>query len=252
MKRVWAALFGAMSMSAAGVALADWSASAGAEAFRWKETTSPAVKESGLRWALGLTWTQSQDPGLSAGYNLKFYVGNVDYDGATLFGGVPISGETHYRGMTNEIRAFYRMPQHRIDVVVAGGWDRWERELSAAQREDWDVFYVRLGADFNAATKQGIFGGLGVKYPAWTRENAHLPDLGASGNPRLRPGKDFSFYGSIGYRANMNWDVIAYYDSYRFKQSNTVAVPFGGATLAAFQPESRMDIFGMKVQYNFR
>ena len=52
---------------------ADWSASAGFESFKWKETTAPAVNESGLRWAFDVTWAQSRDPGLSAEYNLKFY-----------------------------------------------------------------------------------------------------------------------------------------------------------------------------------
>ena len=251
MKRVLVAAFAAISLSAAGTACADWSASAGFESFRWKESTTPSVKESGLRWALDLTWAQSKEPGVSAGYNLKFYNGNVDYDGATLFGGVPLSGETHYRGLTNEIRAFYRMPANRVDFMLAAGWDRWERQLSSAQAEDWDVLYVRLGAEFNSAAKQGIFGSFGLKYPAWTRENANFPDLGATNNPRLRPGKELSLYGSIGYRANANWDVIAYYDSYRFKESAVVAVAIGGGTAGFFQPESRMDVIGMKLQYNF-
>lgn len=248
MKRVLAVAVAAISMSAAGTACADWAAGAGVESFRWKESTTPTVKETGLRWVLDLTWTQSRDPGLSAGYNLKFYQGNVDYDGATLFGGVPISGETHYSGLTNELRAFYRMPNN-FSGLLALGWDRWERKLSPFQKEDWDVAYVRLGGEFNTATKQGVFGSLGVKYPVWTRENGNFNDLGGTNNPRLRPGKDFSFYGTIAYRANMNWDVIAYYDSYRFKESNAVAVPPLGTFL---QPKSQMDVIGMKVQYNFQ
>ena len=252
MKRVWAVAFAAISMSAAGAASADWGVGAGFESFRWKESTSPSVKETGLRWVLDLTWTQTREPGLSAGYNLKFYTGNVDYDGATLFTGVPISGETHYRGMTNELRSFYRMPENRVDVMLAAGWDRWKRELNSMQDEDWDVFYVRLGADINAGAKEGIFGSLGLKYPVWARENAHFGDLGASANPRLRPGKSLSLYGTLGYRVNPNWDVLAYYDSFRFKQSNTVAVPFPGGVIGTFfQPKSRMDLLGMKVQYNF-
>ena len=251
MKRLWAVAFAAMSMMAPGAASAEWGVGAGVENFTWKESTSPQVKETGLRWVLDLTWTQSRDPGLSAGYNLKLYTGNVDYDGALLFSGIPVSGETHYRGMTNEVRAFYRLPTN-WSVLLAGGWDRWKRELSAFQAEEWDVFYVRLGAEFNTATKQGVFGGLGVKYPAWTRENGNFGDLGATNNPRITPGKDFSFYGTLGYRANQNWDVVAYYDSYRFKESSTVAVTFPGSIAGFFQPESRMDVFGMKVQYNFQ
>ena len=58
---------------------------------------------------------------------------------------------------------------------------------------------------------------------------------------RLKPGKDFSFYATLGYRVNPAWDVYAYYDSYRFKESNTVAVPFPGGTATFIQPESRLN-----------
>lgn len=252
MKRVLAFAIAVLSTISSGIASADWSASAGFENFRWKESTTPTVKESGLRWALDLTWNQSRDPGLSAGYNLKFYNGNVDYTGATLFGGTPVNAEVHYRGWTNEIRAFWRMPQNAVDIVLAGGWDRWERDFTdSPTKEDWDVFYVKLGADVNAGTSRGVFGGIGIKYPAWTRENANFTDIGASSNPRLRPGKKLSLYGNVGYRVNPQWDVIAYYESFRFKESNVVAVPFPAGTLGFVQPESKMDVVGMKVQYNF-
>jgi hypothetical protein len=255
MKRVLAVAFAAMSMSVAGAASAEWSAGGGFESFRWKETTTPSVKESGMRWALDLTWNQSRDPGPSAGYNLKFYQGNVDYTGATLFGGVPVSGETHYRGWTHEVRAYWRMPQNMVDVVLAGGWDSWSRQIQdSATKEDWNVLYAKLGADVNTDTRAGLFGGVGVKYPVWTRENAHFPDIGGQTNPRLHPGKSVSLYGNVGYRVNPNWDVIAYYESFRFKQSSVVAVPFPApaGTLGFVQPESKMDVFGMKIQYNFK
>ena len=231
-------------------ARADWSASAGFENFRWKEDTSPAVKESGLRWAFDLTWAQSKQPGLSAEYNIKFYVGNVDYTGSFLGTAVPVSAESHYRGVVNEVRAVYRASMW-ADFVFAGGWDHWKRELSATQEETFDVLYAKLGANFNTTTRQGLIASAGIKYPVYVRENAHLMELGFDQNPRLRPGRDLSFYGTVGYRVNPSWDVIAYYDSYRFKQSNMVAVTSGGASFLVFQPESRMDVVGMKVQHNF-
>ena len=253
MKRALAVALTASAMLTAGAARADWSASAGFENFRWEESTSPAVKESGLRWALDLTWAQSRAPGLSAGYNLKFYNGKVDYTGATLFGGLPASNETQYRGLVNEVQAWYRMP-NMLDFMLALGWDHWDRRIrSTTQEETWNVLYAKLGLAYNLGTKQGFIGTAGVKYPAWTREDAHFDVLGATNNPRVRPGRDISLYATAGYRFNAAWDVIAYYDSYRFKQSNTVAVAFpDGSTGFFFQPESKMDVFGMKVQYNFQ
>lgn len=238
-------------VAATGSARADLSIGAGFENFRWKETTSPEVKESGLRWVLDLTWSQSrQAPGTSVEYNLKLYTGNVDYTGALLATGTPISGETHYRGLQNELRTIYRTAGG-VDFMLAAGWDHWKRELSAAQAETYDVLYARLGAGFGAMAKQGMFGSAGVKHPFYVRENANFTALGFSSNPRLRPRGNFSFYGTLGYRIN-SWDIMGYYDSYRFKQSNTVAVTDGtGTTFVAFQPKSRQDVVGMKVQHNF-
>lgn len=251
MGRLLSVALSAGSICAAGSACADWSAGAGFESFRWKESTSPSVKESGLRWAADLTWQQSKQPGFSLGYNLKVYTGDVDYTGATLFGGVPVSDDTRYRGMINEVQTFWRMPQG-VDFVIAAGWDRWKRKLkSTGQQEDYDVLYMKLGANLNAAAREGVIGSVGVKYPAWTRENAHFDVLGASNNPRLRPGRQISLYGTLGYRFNPQWDVIAYYDSYRLKESNTVAVVLPTATAGFFQPESKMDVFGLKLQHNF-
>ena len=252
MKRVLAVALGAATLSVAGASWADWSAGGGVESFRWKESTTPSVKETGLRWVLDLTWQQSREPGLSAGYNLKFYNGAVDYTGAFVGTNIPVSGESKYRGLVNEIQALYRMPQNMFDVVLALGWDRFDRKLNSAQEESWDVAYARLGFNANALTRQGVFGSAGIKYPVWTRENANLQGAGFDQNPRIRPGKDLSLYATVGYRVNPAWDVIAYYDSYRFKESNHIAVTNGGTLFDVFQPESKMDLFGMKIQYNFQ
>jgi len=252
MKRALAVALASCTLTMSGAARADLSLGAGFEGFQWEETTNPKVKESGLRWVLDLTWAQSKAPGISAGYNLKLYTGNVDYDGATLFGGVPLSSETHYRGVTNEVQAWYRMP-NSIDFLLAAGWDQWRRKFSSSsQQEDWTVLYAKLGVSMNAAVKQGFLGSAGIKYPFYTRENANFGDLGATNNPRLNPGKSLSFYATLGYRVTPAWDVYAYYDGYRFKESDTVAVAFPGGIAGFFQPESRQDLYGMKVQYNFQ
>lgn len=250
LKHVAAALLCANAVMVAGTAQAEWAAGGGVEAFRWRESTTPRVKETGMRWALDLQWTQSREPGLSAGYKLHFYTGNVDYDGAGLFTGTPLSGETRYRGMVNEFQAYYRT-QTNLDVMLALGWDRWDRRLSAAQEESFDVVYAKAGMQFNASVKQGVIGSVGLKYPVHVREDANFPDIGGLTNPRLRPKEDLSFYGTVGYRS-APWEVAAYYDSYRFRASNTVAVPLAaGGTGVFFQPESKMDVYGVKFLYNF-
>lgn len=234
-------------------AQADWSIGAGFENAKWKESAtpmSPSVSESGMRMALDLSWSQSREPGVSAGYNLKFYFGNVDRTGTT-FGAAGVTGETQYRGMTNEVQSIYRAPKGAVDVILAAGWDHWNRELGGAQKQTWDVVYARAGVGLNSIVRQGMIGSAGVKYPLYTRENAGFTGAGATTNPRVRPGRDFSLYGSLGYRFSPQWDVIGYYDSYRFKQSNTVSVGVPGGTVLIAQPESKQDIIGMKIQHNF-
>src|SRR5687767_7525941 len=139
-----------------GAAHDDIAIGAGLEQFRWKESTSPTVKESGLRWVLDLTWSQSREPGFSVAYNLKLYAGNVDYDGALLFSGTPVSGKTHYRGMQNELHTIYRTPG-AVDFVFALGWDRWVRYLTQHQSESFDVLYARAGAGFGGTVEVGVF-----------------------------------------------------------------------------------------------
>ena len=230
-------------VSAVGVARADIAIGAGAEYFRWKESTSPAVEETGMRWVLDLTWIQSRQPGSSFEYNVKLYAGKVDYEGALLFSNTPLNSDTHYRGVQNELRFVYRMAGG-ADVHGAFGWDHWRRELSSQQREDFDALYLRAGAGFGSMIQQGLFGSIGVKLPFYVRENAHFDQLFAIPNANLRPRTHVSFYANVGYRFNPNWDVTAYYDSYRFRQSNTTSFGF-------FQPESKQDQYGLKAQRNF-
>ena len=250
MKRGLAVALGTCALMAAGSASADISIGAGFESFRWKEDTSPAVKEDGLRWALDLTWSQSRAPGPSVAYNVKAYVGNVDYTGAIIGTGAPISGETHYRGVQNEFQTHYRLV-NGVGFMAAFGWDHWRRELSAAQEEQYNILYARAGVNY-VPLRTGIIASAGVKYPVHTRENAKLMDVGFTTNPHLRPGRDWSLYGTLGYRVNNDWDILAYYDSYRFKKSKFVAVQDGaGNNFVVFQPESKQDQIGLKIQRTF-
>lgn len=250
MKRGFAVALGTCALMAAGGASADVSIGGGFEGFRWKESTTPTVKEEGLRWALDLTWSQSRAPGPSVAYNVKVYTGNVDYTGALLIGNTPIGGETHYRGIQNEFQTHYRLV-NGVGFMLAFGWDSWRRELSQAQEEQWNILYARAGVAYEPV-RTGVIASAGVKYPIHTRENAKFDEIGATSNPHLRPGRDFSFYGTLGYRVNADWDVLAYYDSYRFKQSNIVSLVDGaGNTAGAFQPKSRQDQLGLKIQRTF-
>src|SRR5438067_1221883 len=62
--------------------------------------------------------------------------------------------------------------------------------------------------------------GGGIKYPFWTRQDAHLTDIGFNANPHLEPKGTLSLYADVGYRFTRRWSVTGYYDSYRFDESN--------------------------------
>jgi hypothetical protein len=228
---------------------AEVAIAAGGEYFHWKEATTPTVKEDGMRLAVDLSWFSSMEPGWSAGLNVRTYGGKVDYEGFFLFTGAPTTGTTDYRGTAGEIRIYHRLATQPFALMGAVGLDHWRRKLTSIQREDFDILYVRLGGEYNTTTKHGVMASAGVKYPIRRRENAHLQDIGFSQNPILKPRAAASLYATLGYRMSPTWDVIGYYDSFRFKASE--AVDAGGG-FSVFQPKSDMDVVGVKLQYNFQ
>jgi hypothetical protein len=247
-----------MSMLAAGTAHAQLGVSAGIEYFEWTEDTDPIeVEETGALFALGLEYTQQRPKGLLFAYRGRFYVGDVDYDGALLFApSVPVTGTTSYLGMSNEAQLRYRFPTRRgiysFDLLGAAGYDFWERELSDSQSEDFRVAFIRFGFEVNPTGSRGWTAGLGAKYPVWTEEDAHLEDLGFDDNEVLEPGRGLSVYGQAGFRFSRHLALIGYLDGYNFLESDEVAVSQNGAPAGfVFQPASMQYNVGLKLVYLF-
>jgi hypothetical protein len=239
--------------SGMGSAAAEWSASAQAEYFQWRESTSPAVTERGPRVGLGLGWIEDRESGWLPAWRGRLYGGSVDYRGTFLLTDEPAAGTTNYTGIVNELQAIYRSSS--VQYVGGIGWDYWERRLSARQKETYFVAFLRLGADLGARKARAWFGGGGIKYPLAVREDAHLEDIGFDQNPPLRPGRALSLYAELGYRFDRHWSLLGTYDSYRFPRSGSVQASadrtFPGTTFNLFQPESRMDALGLKLRYTF-
>ena len=253
-RRVLALVAAALLAWLPGQALAVWSLSGDVEHFRWAESTTPSVTETGPRFGVGGSWLPNKDAGWLLGWKGKVYWGSVDYDGATLFGNTPIQGTTRYSGAMNEFVVIFRPASgafDRLDFVGTVGLDFWERELSSVQREDYTVVFARLGVDYNTRAPQGWFAGAGLKKPLYAAEDAHLQDIGFDQNPILKPGKDPSLYAQLGYRFNPHWSLLGYYDSYRFSQSPAERVTSRGASFLVFQPESKMDLLGVRLVYSF-
>ncbi|HXF18484.1 MAG TPA: hypothetical protein VN496_15855 [Burkholderiales bacterium] len=240
------------------LARAELTLSAGIDYLNWSETTTPEVTESGPVYALGLAYTQDRDGGALFAYRGKVWWGKVDYDGATLFGGTPIKSKTNYVGVSNEAQVRWRKagkPSGNLDGVLGAGLDLWRRSLSTVQTEDYAVGYLRLGVESGTDDAGGWTASVGFKYPVWTYLNAHFDDIGFDSNPILRPGRDVSPYGSLGYRFAPSLQVVGYYDGFRFGRSNAVqanelATGLGPTTLV--QPASTMSVFGIRFEYLLR
>lgn len=236
----------------------------GVEHFDWKEfdgSGSQLLKEFGPRLALNFNWTQDKkdDKGLLFGYRGKLYGGTVRYNGAT-FGGTPVVTDTEYLGMSHEGQAIFRYDYARgkLDYAIGLGWDNWRRSirndaLNLDQIEDYNIYYLRLGASYDHPGKSGLHGGAGIKHTLHATEDAHLNDLGYRQNPTINPGKSLTAYAELGYRlSNTKWDLVGYYDSYTFSASDPVTTQTSlGSNVQFYQPKSEMKLLGFKAVYSF-
>ncbi|HEX7052446.1 MAG TPA: hypothetical protein VF211_00750 [Burkholderiales bacterium] len=247
------ALAGALLAGAAlaSPARAEWSVYGELERFRWEEDVSPRVLETGPMLGVGLRWRQDAPAALRFGYEARLYGGAVDYDGASLFGGTPLTGTTDYGGLRQELQALFRPGAGGLELLAGVGLDYWNRQLGADQHEEYRLAYVRLGVAFDRGGAAGWFAAGGVKHPFWTDENAHFPAIGFAPNPHLTPQGRPSLYGELGYRLGRSWSLAGYYEGYRFEESDPVLVTDGASDFAFFQPASTLDSFGLRLRYAF-
>lgn len=237
---------------------AELTLNGGVDYLRWTESSAPEVRESGPLYTLGIAYTQDQDAGALFAYRGKLWGGQVNYEGATLFGGTPVSSTTSYIGAGNEVQARWRKPGKaggNLDGVLGAGLDLWRRQLSSVQKEDYAIGYLRLGIESATDEARQWTVSMGLKYPLWTYENAHFDQIGFDSNPILHPGKEISPYGSLGYRFTRKWQVVGYYDGFRFGrskavQANEIANGLGATTFV--QPATSMSVFGIRFEYRLR
>ena len=245
---------------------AGWYVNGDVEHFRWAESTNPAVTETGPMFGIGGGYRVLRPAGWQFGWRGRLYFGSLDYNGALLSTNEPATGTSDYSGITNEGQAIYRVPGSASGMEFVSGLvlDYWNRQLSSVQREQYWIASLRLGLNFDQREAKGWYGGGGVKYPFWTRQDAHLSDIGFNANPELEPKGTLSVYADVGYRFTRRWSLTGYYDSYRFNASDPTppiinpsvngcrGAPLdrpGGCQL--FQPQSKQDSFGLRLEYSF-
>ena len=231
------------------------------EDYHWQETIDNAPlspEEYGLRYAIHLKWTQDRERGLLFGYRGKFYAGEVRYDTFLQTPAqTPVQTTTQYTGTVQEGQVIYRTGgvNHIFDYLAGLGLDTWQRNIDSngySQIKDFQIIYLRANINLDQpAHAIGWHGEGGLKYPIYTWEDAHLESLGYDSNPIITPGKDITLYAELGYRISKYWDVLGYYDSWRFKRSNIVVASPGIYECCVLQPKSSMDAYGITVIHSF-
>jgi hypothetical protein len=230
----------------------------GLEYFDWSETTTPQVKETGPLLSLHASYVEDKTEGIVFGAKGRLWLGSVDYEGATLITNQPISGTTDYSGIAGEGQIRWRSPAgaNHLDVLFGLGFDYWVRKLTRDQSEEYTVLAARLAVESSPNKESGLLAGVGVKYPFYVSENGNFKDVGATNNPTLKPKGALSATAHLGFRIDRRWQIIGYYESIWLDESDPVFVNFpSGASLSSgfyFQPESRMNVIGIRVEYRIQ
>lgn len=256
LRRSFAGLF--VFLLCAGSARAEWSGSLEYQHFKWTEP-SVGVTETGPLWALGLGWSDEKPSGWALSWRGKYYFGSIDYNGATLVGGQPVTGSVDYDGLFNEVQMSYPFDgARRLRGMFGLGLDYWNRQLTQVQREEWYVYFLRAGAEWGNRRQEGWFLGGGVKYPFYVVQDPHARSIGFDQDVKLHPKGKLSLYADAGYRISRDITLSAFYDSYRFDQSSaanvtgqTCQASFGVPNCRLLQPASNADMYGLRLTLHF-
>jgi hypothetical protein len=231
----------------------------GLEYFDWREDTSPQVKETGPVAAFHAAWIQDKSSGVLFGAKGRVWTGSVDYEGASLVTNQPLSGTTDYFGLGGEGQLRFRtaVRGNHLDFLLGLGWEYWLRQLTRSQSEEYTLLAARAGLETSPGEKAaGLLAGIAVKYPFYVYENGNFKDIGARNNPILKPKGTASATAHLGYRLDNKWQIVGYYESVWLRASDPVYVDFpSGSALPAgfyYQPESHMNVFGLRLEYQLR
>lgn len=236
---------------------AEWSSVAGIEDHIGKGSlpdSTLAPEGVASRYSLHLNWLEDGDSGLLYAYSGKLYSGRSPFDNHIQTGNSPASAQTDLSGITHEGQLISRryLGNYRLDYVGGLGWDSWRRTINTHQIEDYSVWFLRTGISLDQPLQAaGFHGGGGLKLPFKTSEDIHLVSSAFNSNPQLVPGKSVNLYAELAYRTGSYWDIVGYFDSWRFTQAEPLNTSSGSNLYSIVQPQSSMNTFGLKALYSF-
>ena len=243
----------------------------GVESFRWEEFSGGQrlLSETGPRLVVGFTLDRLLQGNQTNPYSAeaRAYLGVVDYDGQTQ-SGVSAKTDVNYFGVSAEAMGGLRLVgSARMDLLGGVGVDTWTRDLqdgvtangsvAHGYQEDYFILYGKLGPGFLFRSEaRRAYLQFGLKYPLYTYERVYLSSIGYDSDVELEPGKKISGFA----KWRMSWGketdrsrfaASIYYDSFRFSASKSKTVSAAGVLYSVYQPESRMDVLGARLEYYF-
>lgn len=263
MRARWLLLLAVLAAGTAQAGTDRTSIGIGAEYFTWREygdSGARLLKETGPRVVATLEVDRVQDGRWEYGFRGRLYSAKVDYDGQAMETGEPVATQTDYSGASMEM-TFTRFGGDGVGgrspwfFRFGFGLDAWRRNLLdsgavSGYVERYSTAYYRFGPGYGDSSRWDLWGG--IRLPFWTRETVGWSRFGYD-DLHLEPQGDFSLFASLRYRMAPHWDLHAYYDSYRFKKSDSEAETINGVKTGNLlrQPESQQDTVGAYVAYRF-
>ena len=268
-------------MSAPGIGYAasfDYGGKAGLEHFKWEEFDpndgSKLLTESGTREMVSgfIGNTLKANRHFIYRGEAKLYFGTVNYDGGTQEyrnqPSVSVQSDTTYSGIKVEGEAGFRTGEvdssFAWDFVGRYGVDSWVREIAASRasdgtptgkaQEEYTILNLSVGTGPN--WRSGNWQGrliAGLKYPFYTYEYVSKDYTNYDRDVTLEPKGQISPFLNFNNNillTNRLWLTIeAFYDSYRFNQSDSVIVLdyYDGFYKSVVQPKSQQDNYGVQI-----
>lgn len=132
------------------------------------------------------------------------------------------------------------------EVFGAAGFDAWTREIrstaaASGGTEDWSVIYAAVGAGWSANAYSLR---AGIKFPLAVDETT---DFGVDLEPDGKASGFLRFSAVVRDDPRRRWDIQAYYETYRFDESDHVLVSTNLGLLEVWQPQSRQDVLGLRL-----
>ena len=226
--------------------------------FTWDETLNgtPFVKEKGALHGAGITRTDLLS-GVSLAETAEVWGGNIDYDGHDLTGTTKLETDTSYLGTKEEAAVGFKLRVAEAlscEPFAGMGHRFWIRTRSG---EDWNSIYTKAGlaGEYKTAGGTWYLKG-GALLPVYTRTHVTLSNAGYS-DVVTEPKARVSGFAEAGVRRGA-FALSVEYEGMRFGQSDKVAiarlssapgVAVQGAQ--AFQPDSRSNLYSLKLTYSF-